>query len=91
MEIKVLGSGCLSCKRLENNVKLALEKSGINAKIIKVTNIAKITEYGVMSTPALVIDEEVVSYGKVNEVNEIVELLKENNYNSDKIKMIEIK
>lgn len=75
MEIKVLGSGCPSCIRLEENVKLALEKSGVKADITKVTDIAKIMEYGVMSTPALVIDEEVVSYGKVNEVNEIVELL----------------
>ena len=77
MEIKVLGSGCPSCMRLENNVKLALEKSEINANVIKVTDIAKIMEYGIMSTPALVIDEEVVSYGKVNDVNEIIDLLKE--------------
>ncbi len=74
-EIKVLGSGCPSCIRLENNVKLALEKSGSKVKITKVTDIAKIMEYGVMSTPALVFDEEVISYGKVNDVNEIVELL----------------
>ncbi|MFW5704616.1 MAG: thioredoxin family protein [Nanoarchaeota archaeon] len=75
-EIKVLGSGCPSCVRLENNVKSALEKSGIKAKVTKITEIAKIMEYGVMSTPALVFDEKVVSYGKVNDVNEIIELLK---------------
>ncbi len=75
-EIKVLGSGCPNCIRLENNVKLALEKSGIDVKITKITDITKIMEYGVMSTPALVFDENVVSYGKVNDVNEIVDLLK---------------
>ncbi len=74
-EIKVLGSGCPSCIKLENNVKLALEKSGKEIKITKITDIVKIVEYGVMSTPALVFDEEVVSYGKVNDVGEIVELL----------------
>jgi len=78
MEIKVLGSGCPNCKVLEKNVNLALEKSGINAKIIKVTDIAKIMEYGIMSTPALVINEEVISYGKVNDVNEIIDFLKSN-------------
>lgn len=77
MEIKVLGTGCPSCIRLENNVKIALEKSGIKANILKVTDIVKIMEYGVISTPALVINEEVVSFGRVNDVNEIVELLKD--------------
>ena len=76
-EIKVLGSGCPSCARLEDNVKLALEKSGSNAKITKETDIAKIIEYGVMSTPALVFDDEVISSGKVNDVNEITELLRD--------------
>ena len=75
MEIKVLGSGCPNCKVLERNVALALEKSKVNAKVTKVTDIAKIMEYGVMSTPALVIDEEVKSYGKVNDINEIIKLL----------------
>jgi len=78
VEIKILGSGCPNCINLEKNVNMALKKSGIKAKIIKVTDIAKIMEYGVMSTPALVIDEEVLSYGKVNDVNEIIELLKNN-------------
>jgi len=76
MKIKILGSGCPNCTRLEENTKKALEDLNKKAEIEKVTDIEKIVEYGVMSTPALVIDEEVVSYGKVNEVNEIIELLK---------------
>ena len=76
MEIKVLGGGCTNCIKLENNVKLALEESGIKANVSKVTDIAEIMEYGVMSTPALVFDEEVVSFGRVNDVNEIIDLLK---------------
>lgn len=74
-EIKVLGSGCPSCIRLEDNVKKALEKSGNEVKITKVTEISKIIGYGVMSTPGLVFDEEVVSFGKVNTVDDIIELL----------------
>ena len=73
--IKVLGSGCPNCKILEKNVNIALEESGSKVKVTKITDIAKIMEYGVMSTPALVFDEEVVSFGKVNNVSEILELL----------------
>lgn len=76
MEIRVLGSGCPNCIKLENNVKLALEESGIPAEVTKIKDIAKIMEYNVMSMPALVFDEKVVSYGKVNSVSEIIELLK---------------
>lgn len=73
--IKVLGTGCPSCIKLENNVKIALEKTGIEAKIEKVTDIAEIMSYNIMSTPWLVIDEKLVSYWKVTEVNEIIDLL----------------
>lgn len=75
-EIKVLGTGCPSCINLENNVKEALEKSDLNIKFAKITDIGKIMEYGVMSTPALVFDEKVVSFGKILNVNEVIELLK---------------
>ena len=75
-EIKVLGTGCPNCVKLENNVKEALERNESDVKVTKVTDIAKIMKYGVMSTPALVFDGEVVSCGKVNDVNEVVELLK---------------
>ena len=76
MKIKVLGSGCPNCKVLEVNTKKALEELKIKADVEKVTDIAKIMEYGIMSTPALIIDEKVVSYGKVLSSNEIKKLLK---------------
>jgi small redox-active disulfide protein 2 len=75
MKIKVLGTGCPNCKILEKNVKEAIEELNKKAEIEKVTDIAKIMEYGIMSTPALVIDEKVVSYGKVASVEEIKKLL----------------
>ena len=80
-EIKILGTGCPNCIRLEDNVKMALEKSGINTKITKVTDIAKIMEYGIMSTPGLVFDDEVVSFGRVIEPDDIIKLLEEKNDN----------
>ena len=76
MKIKVLGSGCPNCKILEANTKKALEELKIKADVEQVTDIAKIMEYGIMSTPALIIDEKVVSYGKVLSSNEIKKLLK---------------
>lgn len=75
MKIKVLGSGCHNCKILEANTKKALEEMKIKATIEKVTDIEKIIEYGVMSTPALVVDEVVVSYGRVLSPEEIKKIL----------------
>lgn len=71
MKIEILGSGCPKCKMLEVNAKKAVEEKGVKAEIVKVTEIDKIIEYGVMSTPAIVIDGEVKSYGKVADVEEI--------------------
>lgn len=71
MELKVLGPGCANCKNLEKQVQIALNKSGMNAKLTKVTDIAEIQKYGIMRTPALVIDEEVVAYGRVPSAKEI--------------------
>lgn len=71
MKIEILGTGCPKCKMLEANTKEALEKTGKKAEIVKVTEVDKIVEYGVMSTPAIVIDGEVKSYGKVADVEEI--------------------
>lgn len=71
MKIEILGTGCPKCKMLEANVQKALEETGKKAEIVKVTEIDKIVEYGVMSTPAIVIDGEVKSYGKVADVEEI--------------------
>lgn len=65
MKIEILGVGCPKCKQLTANTEAALKELGICAEISKVTDIAKITEYGVMMTPAFVIDGTVVSVGKV--------------------------
>ena len=75
MEIKILGTGCPNCVTLEKNAKTALKALGIDARLKKVTDIVKIMEYGVMSTPAIVVDEEVKAYGKVCTVDEIKKLL----------------
>jgi small redox-active disulfide protein 2 len=71
MRIEILGAGCPKCKQLEANVRRAVEESGKKAEIIKITDIAKIIEYGVMSVPALVIDDEVKCYGRLADVKEI--------------------
>lgn len=74
-DIKILWTGCPNCIKLENNVKDALEKAWIEANE-KITNIEDIMSYGIMSTPWLVIDWKIVSYGKVNNVDEIISFLK---------------
>ncbi|MGZ5209213.1 MAG: thioredoxin family protein [Sulfuricurvum sp.] len=76
MKIEILGTGCSKCKALEEATKQAVAQSGKFAQIEKVEDIMKIMEYGVMSTPGLVIDGKVASTGKVLSVNEIVELIK---------------
>lgn len=75
MEIKVLGTGCTKCSSLEEVTRKAVEEKGIDANIEKVEDIMQIMTYGVMTTPALVIDGKVVVKGKVPSVNEIKELL----------------
>jgi small redox-active disulfide protein 2 len=74
--VKVLGSGCAKCNQLEAATKDALEQLGMDPAIEHVTDFSKIAEYGVMSTPALVIDGKVVSYGKVLKTEEVIEILK---------------
>ncbi|WFA08379.1 thioredoxin family protein [Tissierella sp. Yu-01] len=76
MVIKILGSGCGSCVKLMENTKEALKELGIEADLEKVEDFRDIMKYGVMSTPALVIDEKVVSAGKVLKTKDIVKLLK---------------
>ena len=73
--VKVLGSGCAKCNELEKNVKSALEQLGMDTTIEHVTDFNVIAAYGVMTTPALVVDGKVVSYGKVLKVDEAVKLL----------------
>lgn len=74
--IKILWTGCSNCVKLENNVKSALEEIWMEAKVEKITDIRDIMSYWVMRTPWLVIDEKVVRYWKVCDVEEIVSLLK---------------
>lgn len=75
MIIKILGSGCKKCVTLGENAKAAAEAAGKQAEIVKVTDIAQIAAYGLMSTPGLVVDEKLVSGGKVLTVPEIEKLL----------------
>ena len=75
MNIKVLGGGCRSCEALLKATKEAVEKKGVDAEIEYITDMEKIMKYGVMSMPVLVIDERVVSAGKVLKAKEIEKLL----------------
>lgn len=76
MKIKVLGPGCRNCQKLEKNTVAALSEIGQQAEIEKVTDFAEIAGYGVMKTPGLVIDDEVVVSGKVPSSSEIAALLR---------------
>ncbi|ADV45808.1 thioredoxin family protein [Nitratifractor salsuginis] len=75
MKIEILGTGCAKCKQLEKNVLEALAKTGKFAEVEKVEDLTKIMEYGVMSTPGLVIDGKVVSVGKLLTPDEIADLI----------------
>ena len=77
MIIKILGSGCKKCLALGENAKTALQTAAIAGEVEKVTDIVAIASYGIMSTPGLVIDEKVVSTGRVLSPSEIVALLKD--------------
>lgn len=65
MIIRILGTGCAKCKKLEENARTAVAELGIEASFEKVTDLDKIMDYGVMMTPGLVIDEKVVASGKL--------------------------
>ena len=75
MVIKVLGSGCKKCIKLEENTKEAVKKLGIEATVEKVTSMKDIMGYGVMSTPALVVDEVVKVSGQLLNVKQIMRIL----------------
>lgn len=75
MNIKILGTGCTNCKNLEKATYNALAETGLNADVSKVEDIRQIMTYGVMRTPALVIDEKVIVYGRVPSVSEIKEMI----------------
>ncbi len=76
-KIEVLGSGCNNCVRLEKNARDAIALAGIDAEITKVTDYAEIMAHGIMSTPGLVIDGRVVSYGRVPSAGDIAAWLTE--------------
>lgn len=76
--IQILGSGCAKCTALENAVRRAITELGLNLEISHVTDFAQIASYGVMTTPALVFNGKIISYGKVLSTEEIKTLLKEN-------------
>jgi small redox-active disulfide protein 2 len=71
MDIKVLGPGCRKCETTARNVKDAVAQSGVDATVEKVTDVMEIATYGVFGTPAVVIDGEVKSVGKIPAVDEI--------------------
>ena len=77
MEIKILGTGCAKCRALEANALEALKELGIEAKVTKVTELAKIMDYGVMMTPGLVIDDIAKVSGRVISTEDIKRLIGE--------------
>lgn len=77
MIIKILGSGCKKCIALAENTKAAAKTAGLDVEIEKVTDVIAIAGYGIMSTPGLVIDEKVVSSGRVLNATDIAPLLTE--------------
>ena len=72
IDVKILGSGCPNCQRLERETRTALDALSIEYELTKVTDYADIAAYGVLQTPALVINERVVSAGKIPKHSDIV-------------------
>ena len=75
--VKILGGGCAKCNQLEEATVAALAELGMDTAVEHVRDFEKIAAYGVMTTPALVVDGKVVSYGKVLKKDEVVRILKE--------------
>jgi len=75
LNIKVLGSGCANCKRLEQIARKVVDQLGVEAEIVKVTDPNQYVDYGVLSTPGLVIDGKTVSTGRVPSVAEVTSLI----------------
>jgi small redox-active disulfide protein 2 len=76
MEIKVLGPGCPKCQQTEKIVKEAVAESGVAAQVEKVTDVMKIAGYGVFGTPAVVVDGEVKSVGKIPSKADVIQWIK---------------
>ncbi|AEE44630.1 thioredoxin family protein [Cellulomonas fimi] len=75
MQIKILGPGCANCTNLERATRVAIEALGVDADVEKVTDYSTIAAYGVMSTPALVVDEVVLLSGRVPTASHLREIL----------------
>ena len=75
MQIKILGSGCHKCKTLEKLTRDVVEQNGIDATVTKVEDIVEIMKYGIMATPALVVEEKVEISGRVPSPDEIKKIL----------------
>ena len=75
MNIKILGPGCSNCRVLFRNTQEALKSLDISADVVKIEDYAQMMQYGILGTPGLVIDEVLVSSGRVNTVKEIADLL----------------
>jgi len=75
MNIKILGGGCANCDKLEANVKEAIKQLGVEATFEKVKDPKQYSLYGILKTPGLVIDDKVVSYGRVTSVEDIIKLI----------------
>ena len=76
MNVKILGGGCSKCETLLANAKEAIEKAGVKAEVEYITDMEQVMSYGVMSMPAIVVNEQVVSMGKVLKAAQVEELLK---------------
>ena len=75
MEVRILGTGCPNCKRLERVTREVLAEMGVEADVTKVTRMEEILSYGIPATPGLVINGEVVSYGRIPPKEELTSLL----------------
>ncbi len=78
--MKVLGAGCKSCHEQYENVKQAVKDMGFSIEVTYITDMKKIMEYGVMSMPALVVNEQVVAAGKVLKPNDVIALLRKSGF-----------
>ncbi|MDC7222532.1 MAG: thioredoxin family protein [Spirochaetales bacterium] len=76
MKIQILGSGCKKCKQLEQNAREAVEALGVEAEVVKISEMTDILNMGVMMTPALAIDDEVKAAGKLLSPEQIGDILK---------------
>ena len=77
MEVKILGGGCPNCERLESVTRSVVEELGLDATFVKVKSMPEIMAYDIMSTPALVVNEKVLSYGRIPKREEIKAWLEE--------------